>query len=60
LYEIDFGALEGAYVADRLPYLRTLQDLWRYGQTIIPVCYREDPEQVFARVNGFVKEVVLE
>ena len=26
LYEIDFGVLEGDYVADYLPYLRELQD----------------------------------
>ena len=26
LYEMDFGVLEGDYIADYLPYLRELQD----------------------------------
>ena len=59
LDEMDFGALEGDYVADPLPYLRELQDLWKSGQTSIPVRDGEHPEQVYSRVNGFVKEMIL-
>jgi len=59
LYEIDFRVLEGDYVADYLPYLRELQDYWIFGQTSIPVCDGEYPEQVYSRVNGFVKEMIF-
>ena len=59
LYEIDFGVLEGDYVADYLPYLRELQGLWKSGQTSIPVRDGEHPEQVYSRANGFVKEMIF-
>ena len=31
---MDFGALEGDYVADHLPYLRELQDLWKSDKPV--------------------------
>ncbi len=57
---MSFGALEGAYVADYLPYLQTLQDMRRSGQTTVTEHNRENSEQVFARANGLVKELVLQ
>ena len=59
LDEMDFGSLEGAYVADYLPYLCELQEQWRSGQTSIPVHEGEHPEQVYSRANGYVHDVVL-
>ena len=59
LYEMDFGALEGDYVADYLPYLRELQDLWKSGQTSISIHDEEQPKLVYSRANGFVKEMIL-
>jgi probable phosphoglycerate mutase len=59
LDEMDFGILEGAYVADYLPYLSELQEQWRSGQTSIPVQDGEHPEQVYSRANGYVNDVVL-
>ncbi|CAI8417620.1 MAG: histidine phosphatase family protein [Rhodothermaeota bacterium MED-G12] len=59
LDEMDFGSLEGAYVADHLPYLRELQEQWRSGQTSIPVHEGEHPEQVYSRANEYVHDVVL-
>ena len=55
---MDFGALEGDYVADYLPYLRELQDLWKFGQTSISIHDGEQPELVYSRANGFVKEMI--
>ena len=55
---MDFGALEGDYVADYLPYLRKLQALWKSGQTSISIHDGEQPELVYSRANGFVKEII--
>ena len=59
LYKMDFGALEGDYVADYLPYLRKLQDLQKSGQTSISIHDEEQPKLVYSRANGFVKEMIL-
>ena len=59
LYKMDFGALEGDYVADYLPYLRKLQDLKKSGQTSISIHDEEQPKLVYSRANGFVKEMIL-